>query len=185
MILGRVEDEQEFSDLVYEIWVKNPDESQRRKAFDLLGARLQRARQAYEESKSWTGKSLARISGYERRRRPGALIFLRTGPRKAWRAGGAAGRISPFPCCPDRWPVVGASGGSPPGRRGVSSSVRSPVLDKLIHLATREVPVVYGQAEVSYLRRKASKNSWSRTFASRTGRFAWSTGLRPARRTCC
>jgi superfamily II DNA or RNA helicase len=56
MILGRVEDEQEFSDLVYEIWVKNPDESQRRKAFDLLGTRLQRARQSYEESKELDGK---------------------------------------------------------------------------------------------------------------------------------
>jgi SNF2 family DNA or RNA helicase len=56
MILGRVEDEQEFSDLVYEIWLKNPDESQRRKAFDLLGTRLQRARQAYEESKELDGK---------------------------------------------------------------------------------------------------------------------------------
>jgi superfamily II DNA or RNA helicase len=56
MILGRVEDEQEFSDLVYEIWVKNPDESQRQKAFDLLGTRLQRARHAYEESKELDGK---------------------------------------------------------------------------------------------------------------------------------
>jgi SNF2 family DNA or RNA helicase len=56
MILGRVEDEQEFSDLVYEIWVKNPDEAQRQKAFDLLGTRLQRARQAYEESKELDGK---------------------------------------------------------------------------------------------------------------------------------
>jgi hypothetical protein len=28
MILGRVEDEQEFSDLVYEIWARNPDEAQ-------------------------------------------------------------------------------------------------------------------------------------------------------------
>jgi len=34
MLIPRVEDEQEFSDLVYEIWVKNPDESQRRKAFE-------------------------------------------------------------------------------------------------------------------------------------------------------
>jgi superfamily II DNA or RNA helicase len=51
MILGRIEDEQEFSDLVYDIWARNPDEAQRRKAFDLLGARLQRARQAYEESR--------------------------------------------------------------------------------------------------------------------------------------
>ncbi len=56
MILGRVEEEKEFSDLVYEIWARNPDEHQRRKAFDLLGTRLQRARQAYDESKELDGK---------------------------------------------------------------------------------------------------------------------------------
>lgn len=56
MILGRVEEEKEFSDLVYEIWARNPDETQRRKAFDLLGARLQRARRAHEESKELDGK---------------------------------------------------------------------------------------------------------------------------------
>jgi SNF2 family DNA or RNA helicase len=56
MILGRVEGEKEFSDLVYEIWARNPDENQRRKAFDLLGARLQRARRAYEESRELDGK---------------------------------------------------------------------------------------------------------------------------------
>jgi len=51
MILGRIEEEQEFSDLVYEIWVRNPDESQRKKAFDSLGSLLKRARSAYEKSK--------------------------------------------------------------------------------------------------------------------------------------
>jgi len=51
MILGRIEDEQEFSDLVYEIWIRNPDEAQRKKAFDALGSRLKRARAAYEKSK--------------------------------------------------------------------------------------------------------------------------------------
>jgi SNF2 family DNA or RNA helicase len=51
MILGRVETEQEFGDLVYEIWVRNPDENERRRAFDLLGSRLQRAHLAYEKSK--------------------------------------------------------------------------------------------------------------------------------------
>ena len=56
MILGRIENEQEFSDLVYEIWTRNPDEAQRRKAFNLLATRLQRARQAYEESQELDGK---------------------------------------------------------------------------------------------------------------------------------
>jgi SNF2 family DNA or RNA helicase len=51
MILGRIEGEQEFSDLVYEIWVRHADESQRKKAFDSLGALLKRARGAYEKSK--------------------------------------------------------------------------------------------------------------------------------------
>lgn len=51
MILGRIEGEQEFSDLVYEIWVRHADESQRKKAFDSLGSLLKRARGAYEKSK--------------------------------------------------------------------------------------------------------------------------------------
>jgi SNF2 family DNA or RNA helicase len=51
MILGRIEGEQEFSDRVYEIWVRNADESQRKKAFDSLGSLLNRARAAYEKSK--------------------------------------------------------------------------------------------------------------------------------------
>jgi SNF2 family DNA or RNA helicase len=51
MILGRIEGEQEFSDMVYEIWVRNADESQRKKAFDSLGSHLKRARAAYEKSK--------------------------------------------------------------------------------------------------------------------------------------
>lgn len=51
MILGRLQDEEEFEDLVYEIWVKHTDEEERRKAFDVLAARLKRARQSYEKSK--------------------------------------------------------------------------------------------------------------------------------------
>jgi len=51
MILGRIAGEQEFSDLVYEIWVRNADESQRKKAFDSLRSLLKRARGAYEKSK--------------------------------------------------------------------------------------------------------------------------------------
>ncbi len=51
MILGRLQGEQEFSDLVYELWVKHPDETERQKAFNALGSRLKRARTAYEKSK--------------------------------------------------------------------------------------------------------------------------------------
>ena len=51
MILGRLQGEREFSDLVYELWVKHPDEAERQKAFNALGSRLKRARTAYEKSK--------------------------------------------------------------------------------------------------------------------------------------
>jgi SNF2 family DNA or RNA helicase len=51
MILGRLQDEKEFSDMVYEIWVRNPEGAQRQKAFDALASRLKRARKAYEQSK--------------------------------------------------------------------------------------------------------------------------------------
>ncbi|GLI34013.1 DEAD/DEAH box helicase [Desulforhabdus amnigena] len=51
MILGRLQGEEEFSDLVYEIWVKHPDEAERKKAFDALAVRLKRARSAYEKSR--------------------------------------------------------------------------------------------------------------------------------------
>ena len=51
MILGRLQGEEEFSDMVYEIWVQHPGETERRQAFDGLAARLKRARSAHEKSK--------------------------------------------------------------------------------------------------------------------------------------
>ena len=51
MILGRLQGEQEFSDLVYELWVKHPGEAERQNAFNALGSRMKRARTAYEKSK--------------------------------------------------------------------------------------------------------------------------------------
>ncbi len=51
MILGRVRGEEEFGDLVYDIWIKNRDERGRRKAFNTLAGRLKRARTGYEASK--------------------------------------------------------------------------------------------------------------------------------------
>jgi len=51
MILGRMKGEQEFSELVYEIWIKNHDEKQRKSAFNSLASKLKRARMAYEKSK--------------------------------------------------------------------------------------------------------------------------------------
>ncbi len=40
------------------------------------------------------------------------------------------------------------------GGEGFPLLYGSPVLDRLIHLATREVPIVYGQVEVPYLKRE-------------------------------
>lgn len=51
MILGRMQDEQEFGDQVYEIWVAHPDEAERRKALQAFANKLKRARVAYESSK--------------------------------------------------------------------------------------------------------------------------------------
>ena len=51
MILGRLQGDQEFSDMVYELWVTHPEEPERKKAFNALAARIKRARTAYESSK--------------------------------------------------------------------------------------------------------------------------------------
>ncbi|MFH1146801.1 MAG: SNF2-related protein [Pseudomonadota bacterium] len=51
MILGRLQGEEEFGDLVYQIWLEHRDENEREKAFDALGVRLKRARSAYEKSR--------------------------------------------------------------------------------------------------------------------------------------
>lgn len=51
MILGRLQGEEEFSDLVYDIWVQHAEEPDRRKAFDALAGKLKRARSNYEKSR--------------------------------------------------------------------------------------------------------------------------------------
>jgi superfamily II DNA/RNA helicase len=51
MILGRLQGEEEFGDLVYDIWVRHREEAERDKAFGALAARLQRARSSYEKSR--------------------------------------------------------------------------------------------------------------------------------------
>jgi len=51
MILGRMRGDQEFSHLVYELWIQNDDPKQRGKAFDGLATRLKRLRTGYENSK--------------------------------------------------------------------------------------------------------------------------------------
>ncbi len=51
MILGRLKSEQEFSDMIYEIWVQNPEPEKRKEAFKALSAQLERARKAHLKSK--------------------------------------------------------------------------------------------------------------------------------------
>jgi superfamily II DNA or RNA helicase len=51
MILGRLQGEEEFGDLVYDLWVRHPEEAERRRAFEALARRLQQARAAHEKSK--------------------------------------------------------------------------------------------------------------------------------------
>lgn len=51
MILGRLQGEQEFSDMVYELWTSHREETSRQKAFESLGTRLKRARSAHEKTK--------------------------------------------------------------------------------------------------------------------------------------
>lgn len=50
-ILGEMEDEEDFSELVYAAWVETT-EAERESAFDQLGERLVEAKQQYEEVKA-------------------------------------------------------------------------------------------------------------------------------------
>jgi SNF2 family DNA or RNA helicase len=51
MILGRLQDDKEFADMVFEIWTGCSDEQARRHGFDELASRLKRARRAHEKTK--------------------------------------------------------------------------------------------------------------------------------------
>jgi superfamily II DNA or RNA helicase len=51
MILGRLQDDKEFADMVFEIWTAHPDEKARRQGFEQLAGRLKRARSAHEKTK--------------------------------------------------------------------------------------------------------------------------------------
>ncbi len=50
MILGRLQGEQEFEDMVYELWLNHQDADEREKAFNSLGSRMKRAKSAYQKS---------------------------------------------------------------------------------------------------------------------------------------
>ncbi len=51
MIMGRVKGEQEFSDMVYDIWVNSSSEKEIGKSFDQLASRLKRSKTLYEKTK--------------------------------------------------------------------------------------------------------------------------------------
>jgi len=51
MIMGRVKGEQEFSDMVYGIWINSSSEKERQKSFDQLASRLKSSRTLYEKTK--------------------------------------------------------------------------------------------------------------------------------------
>lgn len=51
MILGHLQDEREFSDMVFEIWTSHSEENELQKAFDAFSDRLSRARLEYKKTK--------------------------------------------------------------------------------------------------------------------------------------
>ncbi|OPL12923.1 MAG: hypothetical protein AVO38_14360 [delta proteobacterium ML8_D] len=51
MILGRLKEEKDFSETVYDIWIDSLSDEERGKAFGHLGRRLLRARNGYHKSK--------------------------------------------------------------------------------------------------------------------------------------
>jgi SNF2 family DNA or RNA helicase len=52
MVLGRITGEQDFSEMVYDIWMNSPTEEKLEKGFSQLAARLKRARTGYESTKA-------------------------------------------------------------------------------------------------------------------------------------
>ena len=52
MVLGRITGEQEFSDMIYDIWVNAPTEDKLEKSFSQLATKLKRAKTGYESTKA-------------------------------------------------------------------------------------------------------------------------------------
>ncbi len=52
MIMGRMRGDQDFADMIYEIWVGRSSDDSRKEAFDKLAARLKRYKTGYEKTKS-------------------------------------------------------------------------------------------------------------------------------------
>ncbi len=52
MIIGRLRGEQDFSDIIYDIWVNSASEKERMESFTKLGSQLKRCKAGYEKTKS-------------------------------------------------------------------------------------------------------------------------------------
>ena len=52
MIMGRMRGDQDFTDMVYDIWIGEASEEERKAAFDKLGSRIKRYKTGYEKTKS-------------------------------------------------------------------------------------------------------------------------------------
>lgn len=52
MVLGRITGEQDFTDMIYDIWVNSPTEEKLEKGFSQLATRLKRAKAGYESTKA-------------------------------------------------------------------------------------------------------------------------------------
>ena len=52
MVLGRVQGEKEFSELVYDIWMHTASSEERQKGFDALGRRIQRSKAQYQATRT-------------------------------------------------------------------------------------------------------------------------------------
>jgi SNF2 family DNA or RNA helicase len=52
MILGRVQGEREFSDMIYDIWVSAASEAEKEASFSQLASQLKRSKSSYEKSKT-------------------------------------------------------------------------------------------------------------------------------------
>ncbi|MBF0121642.1 MAG: DEAD/DEAH box helicase [Desulfobacterales bacterium] len=51
MIMGRIKGEQEFSDMIYDIWVNSSSDTERKESFDKLAVQLKRTKTSYEKTK--------------------------------------------------------------------------------------------------------------------------------------
>lgn len=52
MILGRIQDEKDFSDMVYDIWINSLSEKEREQGFGQLAVRLKRSKAQYEKTRA-------------------------------------------------------------------------------------------------------------------------------------